>query len=146
MRRTILMTKIFLGTIGSAAVGIAPWSINTAHAQGTAIQTDPLAVPTESLSSNSGTSSSGTSERSTASNGSTTGTASGGSTSRSSQTGVQLPGEGLNTSTQAPSTTSAASSTAAARGSSLTICPSIPTTDGGSANITEIGGFSAGGC
>jgi hypothetical protein len=53
-----------------------------------------------------------------------------------------LPGEIPDTSTQAASTT------AAAPGSASAVCPPpVPSTDGGSANLTEIaGGASLGGC
>jgi hypothetical protein len=77
----------------------------------------------------------------------TTGSASGttgatGSASGSSQTPLLLPGEIPDTSTQAASTTAAASSSASS------VCPPpVPSTDGGSANLTEIaGGASLGAC
>jgi hypothetical protein len=55
---------------------------------------------------------------------------------------VLLPGEIPDTSTQGASTTAAA-----APGSAASVCPPpIPTTDGGSANLTEIAGASLGGC
>jgi hypothetical protein len=65
-----------------------------------------------------------------------------GQTTASGSTAVGSdPGEGPDTSTQSASTTAAAPSTLS------TICPPpIPSTDGGSANITEIDGFSPSGC
>jgi hypothetical protein len=145
MQRTILTAIISVGII------------TTAHAQ-TATSTagsDPLNVPTSSLPSSSsfsagsgGSTASGSSTTTSTTNGSvtTTGPASGSTSgisasSRSSQAPLELPGEGLDSSTQS------ASSTAAAPSTPSTICPpSIPTSDGGSANITEIDGFSPNGC
>lgn len=144
MQRTILTAIIFLG-IGATA---------QAQAAAGSIGTDPLSVPTSTLPSSSsfsaGTSTAGSSaDGGTAVSGSvtTSGPPTGGtsgisaSPSRSSQVPLELPGEGLGRSTQA------AASTAAAPAAPSTICPpSIPTTDGGSANITVIDGFSPGGC
>jgi hypothetical protein len=58
---------------------------------------------------------------------------------------VQLPGEASNTSTQTAKTTTSASGssagTAAGTASSSTSCgPQVPSTDGGSVNLTEIAG------
>ena len=65
-----------------------------------------------------------------------------GQTTASGSTAVGSdPGEGPDTSTQSASTTAAAPSTLSS------ICPPpIPSTDRGSANITEIDGFSPSGC
>lgn len=141
-------------------IAIVVFGSTTAHAQtATNTGTDPLSAPTTSLPSTSSFSStsptattSGAATTATGSptvNGSvaTTGLAGGGtgsidaSSGRSSQAPLELPGEGLEASTQSASTT------AAAPAASSTICPpSIPSTDGGSANITEIDGFSPSGC
>jgi hypothetical protein len=122
---------------------------------GTTVGSDPLSVPTSSLSSGSSGSSASPSGTSTgggsagggsagsATTGASAGGASGatGSASTSSQSPVLLPGEIPDTSTQAASTT------AAAPGPPAPICgPSVPSTDGGSANLTEIAGASLGGC
>ena len=129
--------------------------VTTADAQTTRnTGTDPLSVPTSSLPSASSFSS-GPSLAAVGSpaGGSATMSGSvetGGPAARgtsgidapaspSSQAPLELPGERLNTSTQIPS------STAAAPAAPSPICaPPIPTTDGGSANIT--GAFSPGGC
>ncbi|HZR75453.1 hypothetical protein [Bradyrhizobium sp.] len=133
MQRSILTAAVLLGII------------TTAHAQtATGAATDPLSVPTSPLPFSSffaGTSAAATSGSSTS--GPAGGSSSGISApaSRSSQVPRQLPGEGLDNATQSAGTTAAAPSVPS------TICPpSIPTTDGGSANITVIDGFSPGGC
>ncbi len=142
MRRTFLTTIICLALITAA------------HAQTmTNAGSDPLSVPTSTLpSSSSARTSAGGSTSSPAGaavNGSVaTGSSVGSSSaigapgSRNPQAPLQLSGEAPNNLTQAPSTTAAAAPSAPS-----TICPpSIPTTDGGSANITVIDGFSPGRC
>jgi hypothetical protein len=63
------------------------------------------------------------------------------SASGSPQSPLLLPGEIPDTSTQAASTTAAAPS------SPSPVCPPpVPSTDGGSVNLTEIAGASFGGC
>jgi hypothetical protein len=110
------------------------------------VGSDPLGVPTSSLgsaSSPSSGSSSGTSSGAT-----TTGLASGGpgamnaAATTSPQSPLLLRGEIPDTSTQA------ASATASAPASPSPICaPPVPSTDGGSANLTEIAGVvSLNGC
>lgn len=134
MQRIILAAAALLGII------------TTAHAQtATGTGTDPLSVPASPLPFSSFSAGS----PAAATSGSSTSSPAGGSSSgisapasRSSQAPLELPGEGLDSSTQ-----SATSSAAAAPSASSAICaPSIPTTDGGSANITVIDGFSSGGC
>jgi hypothetical protein len=131
MQRTALKAIIFLGTI------------TTANAQ-TTTGTDPLGVPTSTLPSSASFS---TGKSTTATTGSAPEPAVGSTSgvtapaSRSPQTPLRLPGEGLDTSTQSANTTAAAPSAPSA------ICPpAFPTTDGGSANITAIDGFSPSGC
>jgi hypothetical protein len=115
---------------------------SSASTSANAVGSDPLGVPTSSLSSASPASQSGTSRGSASTAGSTSGgTGATGSASASSQSPVLLPGEIPDTSTQAASTTASAPS------SSSPTCPlSVPATDGGSANLTEIAGASLGGC
>jgi hypothetical protein len=121
--------------------------ITAAHAQ-TVTQTntgsDPLAVPTSSLPA--GSSSTQPSSSGTASGAGTTGTG-GGTTgiSASANTNPQapllLPGENPGITSQAAATTATAPSHASP------VCPPpVPTTDGGSANLTEMVGGSPGGC
>jgi hypothetical protein len=143
MQRTIFTAIILLGIGATAQAQTAAGTIGT----------DPLSVPTSTLpssssfssgtstaeSSSSGTTVNGSVATSGAATGSTSGI--GASSSRSSQVPLELPGEGLDSSTQA------ASSTAVAPAAPSPICPpSIPTTDGGSDNLTVIDGFSPGGC
>jgi hypothetical protein len=109
-----------------------------------AAASDPLSVPTASLPS--GSSSSGTGSGSAG--GAAGGTGSQGplvlpgemSTSGASQSPSLLPGEIPETSTQGASTT------ASAPAASSPTCVSVPSTDGGSANLTEIAGASLDGC
>jgi hypothetical protein len=93
------------------------------------VQSDPLGVPTSSLASSSA------------------GLASGGpgamnaAATTSPQSPLLLRGEIPGTSAQA------ASATATAPGPSAPICaPPVPSTNGGSANLTEIAGVSLNGC
>jgi hypothetical protein len=139
--------------------GIAIMFLGIAAAQGqTALQpnaqtngsgstagSDPLSVPTSSLPSGS-SSSSGTASGS--GGGGAGGTSSQAplllpgemSTSGTSQSAQQLPGEIPEVSTQGASTT------ASAPAASAPTCVSIPSSDGGSANLTEIAGASLNGC
>jgi hypothetical protein len=107
------------------------------------------ASPSPSASAASSTSPSGaSSESSTATGsakGSAGGTGSGGSSGSGSGTTSQapllLPGEVPETSTQAAATT------ATVPGSFSPMCPPpVPSTDGGSVNLSEIDGMSLGGC
>ena len=140
------------------AIAIMLLGISAAHAQTgapvsgpttgsvTAVGSDPLSVPTSplpSVSSPSRGSASGTASGSTT----TTGSAVGGTgaisapASTNPQSPLILPGEIPDISTQA------ASATAAAPAPSASICPPpVPTSDGGSANLSEIAGVSIGGC
>lgn len=131
--------------------GIAIMFLGIAAAQGqTALQpngsgstaaSDPLSVPTSSLPS-------GSSSSSGSAGGGAGGTSSQGplllpgemSTSGTSQSAQQLPGEIPEVSTQGASTTGSAPA------ASAPTCVSIPSTDGGSANLTEIAGASLNGC
>jgi hypothetical protein len=135
MQRTILTAISFVGIVTTANAQTTP---NTG--------TDRLGVPTSTLSSTS-TFPTGTSLPTTSGSVTTSGPGVAGgsgisaSVPRSAQAPLQIPGEGLGTSTQSASTT------ATAPGAPSTICPPpIPTTDGGSANITAIDGFSPRGC
>jgi hypothetical protein len=107
------------------------------------------ASPSPSASSPSSTSQSSASSESSPATGSAKGstgaTGSGGGSGSGSGTASQapllLPGEIPETSTQAASTT------ATAPGSFSPMCsPPVPSTDGGSVNLSEIGGMSLGGC
>jgi hypothetical protein len=112
---------------------------------GSTAASDPLSVPTSTLPS-------GSSSSSAAGSGSAGG-ASGGissqapvllpgemSASGTSQSSQQLPGETPATSTQSARTT------ASAPAASSPTCVSVPSTDGGSANLTEMVGGSLDGC
>lgn len=134
MQRTILTAIICLGLITAADAQTT-----------TGTGTDPLSVPTFTLPSGSSFSVGTSTEAAggSATTGSSIGNGGGISApaSRNPQAPLELPGEGLNSSTQSASTTAAAPSAPSV------ICPpSIPTTDGGSANITTIDGFSPNGC
>jgi hypothetical protein len=137
-------------------IAITVFGITTAQAQmaptsGSGVGSDPLSVPTSSLptgsSSSSGSASGGPvtaggNSGTANANGTANGTA-GVSASPSSnpQAPVLLPGEMGNTSSQAPNATAASPSRAS------TICPPpVPTTDGGSANLTDMVGESLSGC
>jgi hypothetical protein len=102
---------------------------------------DPLAVPTSSVPTGSSapSSTSGGGGVTTGSAGSTAGISA--SANTNPQAPLQLSGENLNISPQAPATTGSAPSHA-----SPACPPSIPTTDGGSANLSPMVGGSLGGC
>jgi hypothetical protein len=125
-------------SLASAGAGSGP-SIGS-------VEADPLAVPTSSLASAS-SSSSGSGSGPSSGSTTTTGLASGGpgamnaAASTSPQSPLLLRGEIPDTSTQA------ASAAASAPAPPSPICaPPVPSTDGGSANLTEIAGFSLSGC
>ena len=131
------MRILFL--IAIMASGITMAQAQTASTTGTG--SDPLSVPTQPLPSGASGGGSaaaggvGTSGGTGASNISA-------SSSNTSQVPLQLPGETPNTSTQSATSTAATSSHATSP-----ICPPpVPTSDGGSANLTEIAGLSLGGC
>jgi hypothetical protein len=142
------MQPSFIVAIAIVLLGITAAQAQTGASVSvtTAVGSDPLSVPTSSspsvVSPSSG-SASGTASGSTT----TTGSAVGGTgaisapASTNPQSPLILPGEIPDTSTQAASTT------AAARGPSSPTCPPpVPTSDGGSANLSEIAGVSIGGC
>jgi hypothetical protein len=114
------------------------------------VGSDPLNAPTSSLprsSLPSVSSPSPSSQLGTASAPPTTaGSASGGGGATSSASGISqapllLPGEIPDTSTQAASTTATAPSAASP------VCPpTVPSTDGGSVNLSEIAGAALNGC
>jgi hypothetical protein len=138
------MRILFL--IAIMAFGITTAEAQTASAAGTG--SDPLGVPVQALPTGSAA---GGTAGSASSAGSTGNSAAGGSTSaittspsNTSQVPLQLSGERSGTSTQAATSTAAAASHAA---SSSVVCPPpVPTSDGGSANITEMFGGSLDGC
>ena len=121
----------------------------TASTGATAIGSDPFSVPTQPLPTGSG--SPGGEGGSASGTGSTGTSAAGGSTSgittssyNTSQVPLELSGERSGTSTHAATSTAAAASHSS---SSSVVCPpSVPTSDGGSANITEMVGGSLSGC
>jgi hypothetical protein len=150
-RKESTMQRTLIFALAVLAVGFS-----TAHAQsglGLSGQTsvtsstigaasDPLSVPTSTLPASKGA----------ASGGGSTGATNGSAASTDPEIPVQLSGEASNTSTQAANTTTSASGspagTATGAASSSTSCgPQVPSTDGGSVNLTEIaGGLSLNGC
>ena len=145
MQRTFVFAIILFG-------------LTAAHAQtggSASIGTDPLSVPTQTLPSAVGGGGGGG-----AAGGSTPAIGAGGSTSSitapastNPQSALQLPGETADTSTDAAKVTTRAavggSSGSPSSSSSSTNCTlSVPSTDGGSANLTDIlgGGSLTGGC
>jgi hypothetical protein len=149
------MRPLFL--IAIMAFGITTVQAQTTSTGGNQVGSDPLSVPTSSLpkgsSSSTGSISAGTANGSTtatgsfgASAGATGGNSASGitaSSSNTSQVPLQLPGEAPNTSSQAATSTAGAAS----HSSSSTVCPpSVPTSDGGSANLTDMVGGSLNGC
>ena len=132
---TFIFAVVLLGlTTAHAQTGIQ-LSDQTSVGSGT-VASDPLSIPTSSLPSSqdgAGTSGSGSAS----------------SSSTDPEIPVLLPGEASNTSTQTASTTTSASGSSAgkAASSSSSCGPQVPSTDGGSVNLTEIaGGLSLGGC
>jgi hypothetical protein len=149
MKLVIIMAVLFLGITTAqgqqSQTMLQPNGLTTSSASsGSVVGSDPLSVTTSSMASASSPSSaspSGASSGSASSSGSAIGATGGTGASGNSQSPVLLPGEIPDTSTQAASTT------AAAPGSASPVCPPpIPSTDGGSANLTEIAGASLGGC
>jgi hypothetical protein len=168
MQRVFIIAIMFLGVTAaqgqtvSQGNGQKTGSESATNSSESAVGSDPLSVSTSSLSSGSSTSpssQSGASSGSPAASGGAGATSSGsgaassgsgaagsgsgaaGSGSTSSQAPLLLPGEIPDTSTQA------ASSTATAPGSLSPVCPPpIPSTDGGSANLSEMAGASLNGC
>ena len=125
-------------------IAIMAFGITTAQAQTsstTAVGSDPLSVPTKILPTGSETATGalGTGGTATGSN-ATSGISA--PSSNPSQVPLQLPGEAPDRSAQSAATTAGASSHTAAP-----ICPPpVPTSDGGSANLTEMVGGSLNGC
>jgi hypothetical protein len=135
MRFAFIIAIMLLGiTTAQGQQGQTVMQLNgQTNSGGSAVGSDPLGVPSSSLTSASSPS---TTTGSTSSARETTGSA-----SATSQSPLLLPGEIPDTSTQGASTT------ATAPGSPSPTCPlAVPATDGGSANLTEIAGASLGGC
>ena len=145
MQRTLMIAMIFLGT-ASAQGQTAPNGQTASGEDNDGI--DPLSVPVSSsptassslLGSTSGITI-GTAPTITTGSGNGGPGAMSAAGTTSSQAPLLGPGEILDTSTQAASTT------AAAPGPPAPVCPPpVPSTDGGSANLSEIAGPSLGGC
>lgn len=136
------MRHIFL--IAITIFGVTAAQAQTASTGGIGVGSDPLSVPTSSLptgsSSSSGSASGGPiTTGSAGGNSSTAGVSA--SPSSNPQAPLLLPGEMSSPSPQAPITMAPSPS------HSSTICPPpIPTTDGGSANLTDMVGGSLNGC
>jgi cytoskeletal protein RodZ len=155
MKLVLIITIMFLGIAtaqgqqqGQQGQTVLQFNGQT-NSSGSVVGSDPLSTATSASSSAATSSSPASASTSSAASGSasTSGSAIGaagatGAGSGNSQSPVLLPGEIPDTSTQTASTT------AAAPGSSSAVCPPpVPSTDGGSVNLTEIaGGASLGGC
>jgi hypothetical protein len=144
MKLVFIIAIVFLGlTTAQGQTALPPNSqINSSAG---AVGAGSLSAPASSLpsmSSPSPASQFGTASRSPTATGSASGaTGAIGSASGISQSPLLLPGEIPDTSTQAASTTATAPS------ASSPICAApVPSTDGGSANLSEITGASLGGC
>jgi hypothetical protein len=141
MRRFFIIAIMLLGI--TAAKGQTVLQLNGQTNSGEPVGVDPLTAPASTLSSASSPSpalESGTASGSLTATGSGSGTTGATSSATTSQSPLLLPGEIPDTSTQAASTTATAASPSP-------ICPPpIPSTDGGSANLTEMGGVSLNGC
>jgi hypothetical protein len=155
MRYIFPIATLFLGI---AAANAQTTSQTGANSQATTTQNvvttrnsgaDPLSVPTSPLptesapaspGSSSTASTNGTSTASGPADGSTSGISA--SPSNTSQQPLLLPGETPNKSAQAPLTTA----TTLAGHSSNICAPPVPSTDGGSAHLTEMAGISLDGC
>jgi hypothetical protein len=150
MQRTFIIAVMLVGiTAAHAQTMVQPNGQTTSNNVGS----DPLGLPASSLPSVSSPSTGSVSGSmsgpgSTTSNGTSSNGTSGagpGATSALPSTGPQapllLPGEKPGTSMQAPSTT------ATAPGAASPICPPpVPSSDGGSANLSGIAGGSLSGC
>ena len=148
MRYLVLIATTVFGI--TAAITAAQAQTASDQTGSTGTTSDPLSVPTSSLPTGSSFSigsagaSGGSATETTGSGVAGSNSASGfsASSSNTSQVPLQLSGETPNTSTQAATSTAAAASH-----SSSTICPPpVPTSDGGSANLTEMVGGSLSGC
>jgi hypothetical protein len=161
MKLVFVIATMFLGITTAQGQTVLQLNGQTMNGQTnsseSAVGSDPLGVPTSSMpsvpspspASQFGTPSGSpttTGTTGSAASPTTTGSASGASGATSSGSGISqspilLPGEIPDTSTQAASTT------ATAPGSSSPICPPpVPSTDGGSANLSEMAGVSLNGC
>lgn len=143
MQRTfaIILSTTLLAMTTAAAQTNAQFSGQSSGASGT-VASDPLTIPASPLPSSTPGSGAGTSGSSAERTG-------GGATSASSDPEIplQLPGEASDTSTQTANTTASGSAAGGGSASSTSCGPQVPSTDGGSANITEIaGGLSLNGC
>jgi hypothetical protein len=145
MRLVFIIAIMFLGITTAQGQTVLPLNgqTNGGASAANTVGSNPLGVSTFSSPSMSSPSAS---QFGTPSGSSTTGSASGAagatsSASGTSQSPLLLPGEIPDTSTQAASTTATAPSAPSP------ICPPpIPSTDGGSANLTDIAGASLNGC
>jgi hypothetical protein len=155
MPRVFIIVIMFLGIATAPAVAEAqtvPQMNSQASSGNGAVGSAPTSSTPTTSSTSSGsqaTSPSGTPQQSSTATGSGKGSAgatgsggaAGSGSGTTSQAPLLLPGEVPETSNQA------ASSTATAPGSFSPMCPPpVPTTDGGSANLSEIAGMSLGGC
>jgi hypothetical protein len=134
MQRMFILAIALLG-LTAAQAQTSVLMNGQANSSGTAATSDPLSVPTFS-----GTGGGSTTAAIGTAAGATSSIAA--STSNSSQSPLQLPGEGSDTSTAAANTTATAPSAPSS------ICPPpVPSTDGGSANIEQLaGGITLNGC
>jgi hypothetical protein len=138
MRYLLSIAIMVFGVTAAITTAEAQTASDPTASGGTGVNSDPLSVTTSSLPTGSSFSTGSTGSSAAASNASGISA----SPSNTSQVPLQLSGETPSTSTQA------ATSTAAAAGhTSSTICPpSVPTSDGGSANLTDMVGGSLSGC
>jgi hypothetical protein len=151
MRLVFFIAIMFLGltTAQGQTVLQQNGQTNGSNAVGSGLSSVPASsLPSESSSSSQASqfgaasgSGSPSSPSSTASRPASGAAGASSSGSGSSQSPLLLPGEIPDTSTQAASTTATAPSA-----SSPTCPPAVPSSDGGSANLTEIAGASLGGC
>jgi Tfp pilus assembly protein PilV len=142
MHRMFILAIALLG-LTAAQAQTSALTNGQANSSGTAATSDPLSVATSSGTGGVTNGSPSVGSTSAAIGTATRATSSiAASTSNSSQSPLQLPGEGSDTSTAAANTTATAPSAPSS------ICPPpVPTTDGGSANIEQLaGGITLNGC
>ena len=148
MQRMFSLTVVLLGlTAAHAQTGM---QLNDQTSSGTGVAADPLSVATSPLPSSQGSALGG------GATGPVTGTTNAAGSSASitapastnPQAPLQLRGEAPDASTQAAKSATSASGSAAGPAFSGAICgPLVPSTDGGSVNVTELaGGGSLNGC
>jgi len=139
MRRTLIMASIFIGISAAHAQTVQP---NQPPSQAV-VHSDPLNLPTASLplvSPSLSAHPTGTG-RNTPNGAKSAPGAMSAAPSTNPETPLQMPGEKPDDSSQAASTT------AAAPGPPSPICPPpVPSSDGGSVNLSEIAGALLGGC